>query len=94
MRILFTLSLLDMEQECTGTFAYRIVDLAFLPGIGMDVDGFGLDARKVLDVSLDLEGKKYDAYVKLKGIICQTDEDFLATMESLTSKGWQIQRMR
>ena len=91
MRVLFTCCLLSSDQGHTGTFIYRIVELSFLPGIGMDIDGFGLHGRKVVEVTVNLEAKSYDAYVKLNGITCPTKEDFQDIIESLKGNGWRIQ---
>ena len=91
MRVMFTASLLRYDQEHTGAFVARVQELGFLPSPGMEVDGFGLQhSRKVLDVSIDLEAKQFDAYVRLSGITCPTEEDYQQTIERLKGQGWEI----
>jgi hypothetical protein len=94
MRVIFTANLIHSNMTCTGVFTSKIVEMDFLPSVGMEVEskGLGAGSRKILDVTVNIDGDdRYDAYINVADVICPTEKEFDETVQQLVTNGWEIQ---
>ena len=92
MRVIFAANLIHADFSRTGVFATKNVEIAVLPCTGMEVEskGLGAGSRRVLDVTVNIDGKGYDAYINLSDIMCPSEPEFNETIQNFKDNGWEI----